>query len=676
MSAGETPAYSVGLRAYLAVVIVVGAVAMGLGSADLLRGASAPNWILVGALTGALFLAEIQPIRWVRGREASFVTVSLAYAFALTMSLDGLAAVPIVAAASIIGDLTRRIALHKVAFNAATAALAAAAADVMLAAFDAQHAVAALDVTAVDVLGIVVAGLSMYAVATAPVNIAMGLATGDGAAAALRRDFLLAFGTDGLLLVQAPVLVAAGAVSPLLLPFAMILTGTVIRSGRHLAAAEDRAHHDPLTGLANRDRFTADAEHVLARGIRHGLRPTVVVLDLDGFKPINDTLGHATGDIVLRHVADALRERTPHDATVARLGGDEFAVLLPDTTPDDVVEHVQRLAEAFPIHMRIDGVAVEVEASTGYAQVTDEEEGVGALLRAADAAMYASKRGGRPIEQAELGADARRLRDLAAAIDNDDLALHFQPILDVRTQAVLAVEALLRWDHPNDGPIAPDVLIPLAESSALLRPLTQWVLRNACKATSAMHLRGHRVGVHVNISIRNLAADGFAGDVLAALADHDLDGTWLTLEIGDTGGFRPDDVHRTVARLARAGVGVALDGFGSDSVMVRIRTMQLAALKVDQSLLDDATDSSHGRAVLRTLAAFGRELGLPLIVEGVETAEHLKTAAGAGIERAQGYGLAKPLSFPETLAWLDGRLSLDLPLTPPTAAAVKELHIP
>ncbi|AXV09796.1 diguanylate cyclase/phosphodiesterase (GGDEF & EAL domains) with PAS/PAC sensor(s) (plasmid) [Euzebya pacifica] len=675
MTAGNSPAYSVGLRAYLAAVILLGVAATGIGGAELLNGTLSPNWIAVGTFAGALLVAEIQPVRWIRGREASFVTVSLAYAFALTMSLSGLAAVPIVAAASIIGDLSRRIDRHKVAFNAATAALSTAAAAAALRTFDAQHAVASLDVSAEQVLGIVLAGLSMYAVAAIPLNIAIGLATGDGAVTTMRRDFLLAFGTDGLLLVQAPVLVGAAAVSPLLLPFAMVLTGTVIRSGRHLAAAEDRAHHDPLTGLANRDRFTADAEQVLARGIRHGLRPTVVVLDLDGFKPINDTLGHATGDIVLQRVAEQLQARAPHGATVARLGGDEFAVLLPDTTTD-ARPQVQHFADAFPVQLIVNDVTVEVEASMGYAQVTTEDEGVGALLRAADAAMYASKRTGHRIEEAELGADTRRLRDLADAIANDNLALHFQPILDVRTQAVLAVEALLRWDHPDDGPIAPNVLIPLVEASALLTPLTRWVLRNACKATRQMHDRGHRVGVHVNISIRNLADPTFADDVLAALHDHQLPSKWLTLEITDSSGFQPDDARRTVARLTEAGVGVALDGFGNDSVMVRIRTMQLTALKVDQSLLTDATHSNYGRAVLRTLGAFGRELGLPLIVEGVETAEHLHAAAGAGIERAQGFGLAKPLSFPETLAWLDGRLSLDQPLTPPATAAVKEIHVP
>ena len=188
-----------------------------------------------------------------------------------------------------------------------------------------------------------------------------------------------------------------------------------------------------------------------------------------------------------------------------------------------------------------------------------------------------------------------------------------------------------------------------------------------------MHDRGHRVGVHVNVSARNLSDQGFVDDVLAALGDHDLDTNWLTLEIS-AGGGQPEAAQRIVAQLTAAGVGVALDGFGSDSVMVRIRTMQLSSLKIDQTLLTAASTSSHGRAVLRTLAAFGRELELPLIVEGVETAEQLQVAAGAGIERAQGFGLARPLSVVETLAWLDGRQSLDNPLIPSTAAAVTEPH--
>jgi diguanylate cyclase (GGDEF)-like protein len=416
------------------------------------------------------------------------------------------------------------------------------------------------------------------------------------------------------------------------------------------------AFNDPLTGLPNRALLLDRMELTLGRGEREGKPVTVLFLDLDGFKLVNDSLGHLAGDRLLIDVARRLDSCVRRGDTVARLGGDEFAILLGEVGEHERAAGVaERVIDAFGEPFDLLGREVFVSASIGIAAGLDEPED---LLRNADVAMYRAKRS-QPgtyatfersmheavVQRLELEADLRRV------IDRDELVLHYQPIVDLVQGSVVGVEALLRWDHPQRGLVAPLQFVPMAEETGLIVALGRWVLDEACRraATWRAELGASAPWVSVNISGRQLVDSGLARDVRAALAAADLPPEALAVEITET--VLVQDVKLAVERLEelrRLGVLVAIDDFGTGYSSLRyLRRFPADLLKVAKPFVDGLADPKDA-ALVQTILGLGRSLGLVAIAEGIETDDQHRRLAALGCPLGQGYLFARPV-LPDAL---------------------------
>jgi diguanylate cyclase (GGDEF)-like protein/PAS domain S-box-containing protein len=417
-----------------------------------------------------------------------------------------------------------------------------------------------------------------------------------------------------------------------------------------------RAFHDPLTGLANRALLLDRLEQALRRSSRSGRLPAVVFLDLDGFKAVNDSLGHDSGDRLLCLLADRLRNAVGEADTVARLGGDEFAILVEDRTHPlpEATTLADRVLRALAQPVELEGHDLTVSASIGVAVGSGDATAV-SLVRDADIAMYRAKGAGKghwvAYEPGMHTAAVERLQvetDLPRALDEGQFELRYQPVVDLVTGQVIAFEALLRWNHPTLGQIAPDRFIPVAEATGAIVPIGAWVLQEACR-TAARWRRDHPTSdlhMGVNVSGRQLADPDLVGTVVDALVDNGWPAGDLVLEVTETS--LVEDVHLAAERLhalAELGVGLAIDDFGTGySSLTYLRLFPVDTLKVDRSFIDSITEQGRTPAIVRGLLDLGRTLGLQTLAEGIEHTYQLDLLREEGCDLGQGYLFARPLS--------------------------------
>jgi len=445
--------------------------------------------------------------------------------------------------------------------------------------------------------------------------------------------------------------------------------------GEKTEELEYRVLHDPLTGLPNRDLVLDRAEQVLARARRIDVPVTVLFVDIDGFKQINDRFGHKTGDDVLRQVAQRLSRVLRDSDTVGRLGGDEFVVVL-DCSGSDAA-HPEQVAERIlgalrkPLQLPTGGhTPAAISASIGIASALPES--AENLLADADIAMYQAKaagKGGYVLFEASMQtAIADRLNlelDLADALATDQLFLDYQPVLSLGTDQVVGVEALLRWQHPTRGVISPDGFIPLAEAGGMIAPIGRWVIGQVCAQGAAWHAKGYPIGVSVNVSPRQFERAEFVDEVRAALAESGLEPASLTLEISEATMIRrPALTARLLAELRELGVGIAVDDFGTGySSLGYLRQFPIDSVKINSSFVGELTGSSDADALAHTLISLGKALGIKTLAEGVEDQSQLRRLRAQGCDLAQGFLFARPLS-PEALErFIEARLGSVAPAT-------------
>jgi diguanylate cyclase (GGDEF)-like protein len=413
------------------------------------------------------------------------------------------------------------------------------------------------------------------------------------------------------------------------------------------------ALHDPLTNLPNRALILDRIEQMLARARREHTPVAVFFLDLDNFKDVNDTLGHAAGDQLLAGVAARLTSAIRQEDTVGRLGGDEFVVLAEGASLAAGAEVVaDRILDVLATPFEISGsdTPLKVSASIGVA------EGLHAtpdsLLRDADVALYRAKAAGKrravvfaPAMQ-EAVDDTRSLeKDLRAALEPNQFFLLYQPIFDLSSGTFTGVEALLRWRHPTKGTIMPDDFIPVLEASGLIVPVGRWVLEEACRQGAAWQRKGHQINVSINVSAKQLDRDQIIPDVSDALTDSGFDPSMCVLELTES--TLMHNVDETVGRLTllkALGVRVAIDDFGTGySSLAYLRQFPIDVLKIDRSFVSGITDSSEAVALVRAMVQLGKALGLETTAEGVENdGQRLKLTA-ENIDSAQGFFFARPL---------------------------------
>jgi diguanylate cyclase (GGDEF)-like protein len=415
------------------------------------------------------------------------------------------------------------------------------------------------------------------------------------------------------------------------------------------------ARYDVLTGVANRSMFVHQLEHALARARRASTSLSVFFIDLDRFKSINDTLGHEAGDELLKTVASRLTGLLRGADVVGRLSGDEFVVLL-DGTPDTAMlskiagRALTELAE--PLHLA--GRAVQISASVGISRFPGDGNDAASLLKCADTAMYLAKARGKNNFQfftpqlAERTAAHLSLEvELRHAIQHDELVLHYQPKFDVRSGALLGMEALVRWLHPQRGLLGPGEFIALAEESGLIVPMGRWVLEAACRQHRAWQDAGWQPPrCAVNVSARQFAHPSLVDEVRHALAAAGLDASALEIEVTETALMGdPERAQQALERLHSLGVQIAIDDFGTGySSLSYLKRFPAQTLKIDRSFVDGLPLDRDDAAITRAVISLAHSLDMRVVAEGVETERQLAFLAEAGCDEAQGYLLGRPMS--------------------------------
>jgi diguanylate cyclase (GGDEF)-like protein len=425
-----------------------------------------------------------------------------------------------------------------------------------------------------------------------------------------------------------------------------------------------QALHDALTGLPNRILALDRAEQMLARARRAQSPVAALYVDIDGFKGVNDTFGHAAGDELLRTVATRLTSVVREGDTAARLGGDEFVVLVEgsalDAGPEVIAERLlEVLRQPYDMSEQI-GRSLSITASVGIA--VGERASADELLRDADVALYEAKAAGKNeyvlfVDGMHTAVQDRLTleQDLAAALDDDQLFILYQPTFDLESERVIGVEALIRWHHPTRGVISPIEFIPVAEETGLIVPIGRWVLEEACRQAARWHRRGHMIGVSVNVSARQLDADELIEDVKCALYESGLDPATLTLEITETTLMR--DAEATARRLyalKALGLRVAIDDFGTGySSLAYLRQFPADALKIDRSFISGIAASKESAALVHALVQLGKTLDIETLAEGIEDQAQLKTLQREHCDHGQGFLFSRPLDVNAVEAFLD-----------------------
>ncbi|MDP3937418.1 MAG: EAL domain-containing protein [Deltaproteobacteria bacterium] len=440
---------------------------------------------------------------------------------------------------------------------------------------------------------------------------------------------------------------------------------TLIRAMRYameLKQTEERLRHmsryDSMTNVANRPFLYDRLELALARAKRHQRVLAVLILDLDHFKAINDTLGHTVGDRLLKRVAERLTGSLRASDTVARLGGDEFALLLPELTEvEDVTKVVDKIMTELKQPSVIDEQELFVSASIGSSVYPADGDDAETLLKNADSAVQRAKQLGRnnhqfysPVMNAKASKRLQLGNALRRAVEREQFVLHYQPQVDLHTQRVVGVEALVRWRHPGWGMIPPNEFIPLAEETGLIFPIGEWVLRTACAQARRWQDAGlPAMRVSVNLSSRQFNQGNLVDVITSVLRETRLSPDYLELELTESSFMHnEEDTLATLRRLKEMGLHIAIDDFGTGYSSLRyLKRFPIDVLKIDRSFVKDIPADAEDAAIVEAIIAMARALGLRVIAEGVETPEQLTYLMAQGCSLMQGFYLSQPLEVEE-----------------------------
>jgi diguanylate cyclase (GGDEF)-like protein len=614
------------------------------------------------ALGASVILGELFPLELPRRSGDGEVTVSTMFSFALVL---GVGLVPALAAqltASIVQDLAARKPRWQILFNIGQYALSLGAAAGVVRLVLGHTLFQPSGFMAIDLLGVIGAAAAFFVVNLLLVTRATTLYEGTPFARALRTDLAFGLSVGAVLLCLAPVVVTVLESSPLMYPLLFVPLVGVYAGGRQsvrTAKAEHMATHDSLTELPNRRWFREEVNRALASGgLRNG---GLLLVDLNRFKEVNDTLGHHHGDRVLQQLGPRLLSTFRTDDFVARLGGDEFAVFLPDTDAAAVQRACDQLQAALHTPVEADGISIELDASVGLAWYPAHGSDVDTLLQRADVAMYRAKATQRhlvtyrPEDDYHSPARLALVGDLRRALVNDQLVLHYQPQVDVALGRPVAAEGLVRWDHPERGLLPPYEFIEVAEHTGLIKDLTYRVIELGLSDLREWQEAGRDLSLSLNISVRSLLDRAFPGEVERLLADHGVDGRLLTLELTESSLMvDPDVAKRAMNELSEIGVSFAIDDFGTGySSLAYLTDLPVRELKIDKSFVLAMNANSRNRIIVHSTIDLARNLGLRTVAEGIEDRDTLDAVRELGCDLGQGYHISRPLPVRDLMAWWD-----------------------
>ncbi len=644
------------------------------GLGDLVRH---PLFWVIAAL---MVVGELRPIASPGRSGLESPVASLTFGFAALLYWGFPVAVLLRVTSCVVVGLACRKRLQRCAFQASLTTLSMAAAGLALAVTGIHPGPTRPVVSSgTDLASVLFAGTVCFAVSFLLLGTALALHT----RAPLLRGLRVALPSQALvnlvLIAAAPlvaVVMAADSAWLVLLfafPLAAIYMNTAMSGQR-----EHQAHHDELTGLSNRKLLIRQTSEALADAARSGTKAGFLVLDLDRFKEVNDTLGHPVGDRVLRIVANRLLRGVRPGDLVARLGGDEFAVLLPSVREVSAAREVAvRLRAGLCEPIQLEGMSFDIEASVGIALYPDDATGSELLMQHADVAMYLAKERRSGVERYVADSDRNSpgrlalLGDLRRGIDSGELELCFQPKVALESGQTAGMEALVRWQHPVRGLMTPEEFIPLVEQSYLMRDLTFQVVDRTLAQAAIWRQEGLPVQVSLNVAARDLLDAGFAETIGRGLERYELPPEALLLEINERVlTSEPAHAITAAAALAVLGVALSLDDFGTGySSLVRLKRLPVSEVKIHSSFIARLLDSADDEAIVQSIVNLVRALNIDSVAEGVESAE-IATALGImGCATAQGWYFSKPLSAASATAWLiehgvAGRPPAPLPLPP------------
>ncbi|MGD9000412.1 MAG: EAL domain-containing protein, partial [Granulosicoccaceae bacterium] len=426
-------------------------------------------------------------------------------------------------------------------------------------------------------------------------------------------------------------------------------------------ALEHQALHDALTGLPNRILLQDRLQQAIDSAKRDGTSCALFITDLDRFKEINDTLGHHIGDRILRETSSRLHELLRHNDTIARLGGDEFALVLPGTDAHDALRIAEKITTSLDKAITIENHHLYVGISVGIALYPEHGDDTQSLLQHADIAMYSAKRGNSGYSVYESGQDPtslnrlRLVNDLRLAIQNNDLELHYQPIVALHNREVVGAEALLRWRHPEFGMVPPNESIQLAEHTGLIRPLTSWVISTALQDYAVLRTEGFDTGLSINLSAWNLQDVDLFEYIDSSLASYSMQPDKLHLEITESV-MMTDVAHANsnMRAFEKLGVHLSIDDFGTGfSSLAYLKQLPVSQLKIDKSFVLDMADDENDAAIVHSIIDLAQNLGLTVTAEGVESDAILDMLVAMGCDLVQGHFVCKPLPFDEFKQWLN-----------------------
>ncbi len=640
------------LITYVTAIIALGAMcAVGI----VIDGAGDFHMVLtpeIGLFALCALAGDFLPLKvFTRGAEGE-ITTSTCFMFAALLAGGPLAALIALVIANVVVDLHRRKEAMKLAFNIAQLTITVAASGAVLKLTTGMPRAGVPHMLPSDLLGVMLAISTFFVVNTVIVAAVIAFVQRTKVLRYLVRDLFNSVATGGLLLGLAPVVVLAAdfflpAIALLFLPLY-----AVHRGGRDAIAKQHQALHDALTGLPNRELFRDRIDQAVNASRRTGETAVVMIMDLDHFKEINDTLGHHMGDLLLQEVSRRLRLALRESDTVARLGGDEFGVLLPrvETGGDGAA-----VAQNLLVHLRepfvLEGMRLEIDASIGIAMHPLHGEDNETLQQRADIAMYSAKQSGRGFAIFEPELDRHSPRRLALAggmrqaINEGQIQLYYQPKADLRTGRIMGVEALARWDHPEFGIVGPSEFVPIAEQTGLITPLTSWVLDAAISQVRVWKDAGLELSVAVNLSARSFLDTQMAVEIPRLLAKWDVEAELLELEITESMLMTdPARAEATLTRLSRIGLTLSVDDFGTGySSLANLKRLPVDVIKIDKSFVMEMAVDASDAAIVRSTIDLAHNLGLRVVAEGVESEAAWRSLEALGCDFAQGYFLSRPL---------------------------------
>jgi diguanylate cyclase (GGDEF)-like protein len=614
--------------------------------------------VTFAVLAVAIVIGEMLPVRIPRRGNDEQITLSTSFAMALLLAGGLGPAVVAQGAASVIQDLHSRKPAWRVRFNLGQYTLSMIAAEAMMVVLDVPPRVGSLHPFSSAQLPAMLLGASVFFVInTVIVGIAVAFYQGASVRTYFGHDPAFVLITGVVMLMLAPIVLAAAAYSVVLVPLCL---APIMALYNAMAQGERSAHearHDPLTGLPNRTAFRDAVRDAIARRRSDS---AVLLVDLDRFKDVNDALGHRYGDLLLEQVAARFREVCGSDDQIARLGGDEFAVLSPDTDRRASYELAGRIGAALEAPFELELMEVDVQASIGIALCPEHASDVEVLLQKADVAMYHAKETATAVAVYDEGFDHHSPAKLAltaelrSAIGGGGIVVWYQPELDLTSGRVVALEALARWEHPRLGLLRPSAFIQMAERTNLMRALTDRVIDLALAQAAVWSADGLEVTVAVNVSAKALMDPDFTRRVVAALRRAGVKPGSLKLEVTESALMRDPELARSVlSELNAHGVEISIDDFGTGySSLAYLAELPVSEVKIDQSFVRKMVEGSNETIIVNSTIDLAHHLNLRAVAEGVEDPALLDRLEELGCDAAQGHAIGHPMEPEIATQWL------------------------